>query len=91
MKTCPELIFTAKFGPPPTDEKITLGIMGDNPDQPLIATADEDIVDLVQKWGDEKRRLVLVTAGRTGVGKSTLINNLLGLKGRKAAVAKSSA
>ena len=31
---------------------------------------------------------VLVTAGKAGVGKSTLINNLLGLKGEKAAKAK---
>ena len=61
-------------------------VMNDEPDQPHTATADEDIVDLVQKWGDEKRRLVLVTAGRTGVGKSTLINNLLGLKGKEAAM-----
>ena len=35
-----------------------------------------------------KRRLVLVTAGKIGAGKSTVINNLLGLKGKKAAEAK---
>ena len=67
------------------------GVMGDDPDQPVTATADEEIVDLVQKWGNEKRRVVLVTAGRAGVGKSTLINNLLGLKGEEAAKAKRSA
>ena len=38
-----------------------------------------------------KRRLVLVTAGKVGAGKSTLINNLLVLKGEKAAEAKLSA
>ena len=32
--------------------------------------------------------LVLVTAGIPGTGKSTLINNLLGLKGKKAAKTK---
>ena len=35
-----------------------------------------------------KRPLVLVTAGISGTGKSTLINNLLGLKGEKAAKTK---
>ena len=39
----------------------------------------------------DERRLVLVTAGRAGVGKSTVLNNLLGLKGKKGAEAKSSA
>ena len=65
--------------------------MDDDPDQPVTATADEEILDLVQKWDDANRRLVLVTAGKPGVGKSTLINNLLGLKGEKAAKAKRSA
>ena len=66
--------------------------MDDDPDQPRTATADEEIVDLVQEWKDERRRVVLVTAGRAGVGKSTLINNfLLGLKREKAAEAKRSA
>ena len=51
-----------------------------------------DTVDeVVETWEDEKRRLVLVTAGKAGMGKSTLINNLLGLKGEKAAEAKLSA
>ena len=60
-------------------------------EESATATADEELVDLVQKWDVEKRRLVLVTAGKAGVGKSTVINNLLGLKGEKAAKAKRSA
>ena len=52
--------------------------IGDEDEEPATGTADED----------DKRSLVLVTAGKAGVGKSTLINNLLGLKGEKAAKAK---
>ena len=63
----------------------TRSVMDGDPDEPLTATADEDTVDkVVATWEDEKRRLALVTAGRAGVGKSTLINNLLGLKAAKA-------
>ena len=61
--------------------------MDEKPDQLLTATADEELEDLVRKWEDTKRDLVIVTAGKRGVGKSTLINNLLGLKGEKAAKA----
>ena len=57
----------------------------------MTITADEELVDLVKKWDDAKRRLVLVTAGKPGVGKSTVINNLLGLEGKKAAKAKGGA
>ena len=52
--------------------------IGDEREEPATGTANED----------DKRSLVLVTAGKAGVGKSTLINNLLGLKGEKAAKAK---
>ena len=52
--------------------------IGDEREEPATSTANED----------DKRSLVLVTAGKAGVGKSTLINNLLGLKGEKAAKAK---
>ena len=51
-------------------------------------TADEHLVDEIKKWEGSKRRLVLVTAGRAGMGKSTLLNNLLGLKGETAAESK---
>lgn len=61
---------------------------GDDEDKPETATADEDMVDASKKWEGIRRRLVLVTAGRAGTGKSTLINNLLGLKGEKAALSK---
>ena len=57
-------------------------------EQPAIDTADEHLVDEIKKWEGSKRRLVLVTAGRAGMGKSTLLNNLLGLKGEKAAESK---
>ena len=52
-----------------------------NEDQPATATAvNNEFKEFVRK-----RRLVLVTAGKPGAGKSTLINNLLGLRGKKAA------
>ena len=64
-------------------------VTDDNVDeQPAIDTADEHLVDEIKKWEGSKRRLVLVTAGRAGMGKSTLLNNLLGLKGEKAAESK---
>ena len=67
------------------------GVVSDECEEPVTSTADEELVDLVKKWDDAKRRLVLVTAGKAGVGKSTVINNLLGLKGKKAAKAKGGA
>ena len=60
-----------------------LSSIDDEREGPTTGTADEEL-----KWDDGKRPLVLVTAGKAGVGKSTLINNLLGLKGEKAAKAK---
>ena len=71
------------------DERASSPGAGDEAsEKSATTTADEDLVDLVQKWDVEKRRLVLVVAGKAGVGKSTVINNLLGLKGEKAAKAK---
>ena len=61
------------------------------PDRPVTAKADEELKDQVKKWEDARRDLVIVTAGKPGVGKSTLINNLLGLKGEQAAKAKGGA
>ena len=48
---------------------------------PLVVTNDKLKKDL-QQWAKNKgeRPLVLVAIGRGGVGKSTLVNNLLGLK-----------
>ena len=66
------------------DERASSPGAGDEAsEKSATATADEDLVDLVQKWDVEKRRLVLVVAGKPGVGKSTVINNLLGLKERR--------
>ena len=60
----------------------------DEVDRASTATADEDILDEIKKWeSDAKMRpLVLVTAGKAGVGKSTLVNTFLGLKSKTAAV-----
>ena len=68
------------------DRQGELSSIDDEREGPTTGTADEEFVDL--KWDDGKRPLVLVTAGKAGVGKSTLINNLLGLKGEQAAEAK---
>ena len=58
-------------------------------DLPVTATADEDFEDEIKKLVG-KRRLVFVTSGKPGAGKSTLINNLLELKGKKAAESEAS-
>ena len=52
----------------------------------LEAVPESRLRELVQRW-DENRPVVLVVAGKKGIGKSTLINNLLGLKGDRAAKA----
>ena len=63
----------------------TVAIAGDKlEDQPVTATADEEFIKKLVR----ERALVLVTAGKPGAGKSTLINNLLGLRGKKAAESK---
>lgn len=69
------------------DSSSTVVIAGDKvEDQPATTTADEDLIKKLVR----ERPLVLVTAGKAGAGKSTLINNLLGLKGKKAAESKAS-
>ena len=55
--------------------------------QPAITTVDETYLEEIKKLV-RKQPLVLVTAGISGAGKSTLINNLLGLKDKKAAKTK---
>ena len=65
------------------DRQGELRSIDDEREGPTTGTADGEL-----KWDDGKRPLVLVTAGKAGVGKSTLINNLLGLEGEKAAEAK---
>ena len=57
-------------------------------DQSTTTTVDEECVKEIKKLV-RKRPLVLVTAGIPGAGKSTLVNNLLGLKGEEAAKTKS--
>ena len=45
------------------------------------ATCDEELVDMIQQWNLENadRDVVAVVAGKSGTGKSTLINNFLTL------------
>ena len=56
-------------------------------DLPETATSNEEILDLIQQWKREesKRAIVMVVAGKSGTGKSTLINNFLALDSNKAA------
>lgn len=54
----------------------------------MTTAAKEQLRDEIKKWEGSKRSLTLVTAGKGGVGKSTLINNLLELTGEKAAKCK---
>ena len=61
-----------------------------------VSDDDDDIehqVDFIHKQltqnMDEKKRFVIVTAGKAGVGKSTLINNFLQLEGEAAFEARS--
>jgi len=72
-----------------SDRKETDDTSGDDngeEDRASTATATgKDLVDDIKKWDGKKRPLVLVTAGGAGVGKSKLVNNLLGLEGKRAA------
>ncbi len=53
------------------DEDFPLGI--------YVEGTGTKVQDAVKEW-DENRPVVLVVAGKKGIGKSTLINNLLDLK-----------
>jgi GTPase Era involved in 16S rRNA processing len=59
----------------------------DSVDVPETARANEELFDLIQQWKQDnsKRDIVIVVAGKSGTGKSTLINNFLGLDGSNAA------
>ena len=56
-------------------------------DLPETARSNEELLDLIQQWHQDnsKRDIVIVVAGKSGTGKSTLINNFLALEGSKAA------
>ena len=66
----------------PTDEITTVPQSTSSDD-----ASDDDIehqVDFIHKWKqniDKNERVVIVTAGKAGIGKSTLINNFLQLEG----------
>lgn len=51
------------------------------------ATASKKVTDLIQQWREDSlgRDIVVVVAGKSGTGKSTLINNFLALDGSRAA------
>ena len=58
--------------------------------QDLVSdVSQQEVQELIQQWQDENlesgRDVVLVVAGKSGTGKSTLINNFLSLDGDKAA------
>ena len=50
--------------------------------------SEEDLLDTLEKWyaNTKRKEITLVTAGRSGVGKSTLIGNMLRLEGDVAPV-----
>ena len=47
---------------------------------------DQELIETLEKWykATNRKQIILVTAGRSGVGKSTLIRNMLNLKGAAA-------
>jgi ABC-type lipoprotein export system ATPase subunit len=48
----------------------------------MTTTASEDRKDVLQKWKDvtANRKMILAVIGRSGTGKTTLINSMLGVE-----------
>ena len=59
-------------------------------DSPQTTTSNEELLDKIQQWNldNSEREIVVVVGGKSGTGKSTLINNFLTLDGKEAAKAR---
>ena len=59
-------------------------------DTPLTTRSNEELLDKTQQWNldNPEREIVVVVGGKSGTGKSTLINNFLSLGGNEAAEAR---
>ena len=57
-------------------------------DNDSLDTETEERVDLIRQWSQShgSKSVVIVTAGKSGVGKSTFINTFLGLEGEEVSV-----
>ena len=59
-------------------------------DSPQATRSNEELLDMIQQWNvdNSEREIVVVIGGKSGTGKSTLINNFLSLDGNEAAEAQ---
>ena len=71
----------------PQSQSSNTGADDTSESQPATTTVNKEYAKEIRKLA-RRSPLVLVTVGIPGAGKSTLINNLLGLKGNKAAETK---
>ena len=59
-------------------------------DSPQTTRSNEELFDKIQQWNvdNSEREVVVVVGGKSGTGKSTLVNNFLTLDGKAAAEAR---
>ena len=59
-------------------------------DSPQTTRSNEELLDKIQQWNldNSEREVVIVVGGKSGTGKSTLVNNFLTLDGKEAAEAR---
>ena len=59
-------------------------------DTPQTTRSNEELLDMIQLWNldNSEREIVVIVGGKSGTGKSTLINNFLSLDGNEAAEAR---